>query len=116
MWTQRTQRLAQFVRGSVEYCTQLIGGLCARFYRRASGHSQHPDRLNGAVSLLGYPQRLTREHRPGGCLSVARVTFAVPASPLAFRTRHFADRDARRLQEPAQACPIATCAFNPYAC
>src|SRR2546421_176935 len=66
MCTQYTQRLAQFVGGSVQYGTQLIGGLGAHLYRRAPGEPQHTDRLNGAVSLLGYPQRLTREHRPGG--------------------------------------------------
>ena len=74
---QRTPWLAQFFRGSVQYSSQLVGGLGARLDCGTAGHAQHADRLDHTVTLLGYPQCLTGEHGPRGRLSIARVTLAI---------------------------------------
>ena len=72
----------RFVRGSIQYSPQLVGGLGACLDRGTAGSAQHSDRLDRTVTLLGYPECLISEHRSGRSLSIARVTLAGATSPL----------------------------------
>jgi hypothetical protein len=104
---QRTRWLAQFLRGGVQYSSQLIGGLGARLNCRTAGDAQHADRLDQAVTVLA-SQHLTSEHGPGGRLGTRISTVhstCRPSLPAWFEPDWFGNpRQPQRLNPSFASC------------
>ncbi len=107
MWGARAETVPQVLWRPHQQSLELVCGLASGLQRRLASRSQEPNHLYLAVAALRLSDRLTGQHRPGCCLRVDGVGFAVAPEVAPLWSLDLHHRDSCSLQVAGKSGPVA---------